>query len=193
MAPLHPETRATSRSTGGFTLIELMIVVILMGLVGAVAMISWQALIPNQELNTAVRNLSEVLYGSRNDAIARNREFRIYYDLDAEEYRVRTPFRPDGGGFALSDEEPHLWISETDLTQSGVSLDEITIDDRKYTSGTVYVIFDPLGNASNHTIVLTQELFRRSFTIEVLPLTGDIRFHDGVYEREPADENDFDR
>ncbi len=25
-----------------------------------------------------------------------------------------------------------------------------------------------------------------------MPLTGDIRFHDGLFRREPAEENDFD-
>ena len=56
----------------------------------------------------------------------------------------------------------------------------------------MYVRFDPLGAASYHTIVLYQELFERAFTIEVLPITGEIRFHDGYFERELVDEMDFD-
>ena len=30
------------------------------------------------------------------------------------------------------------------------------------------------------------------FHAEVMPLTGDIRFHDGIYARDPVDERDFD-
>lgn len=162
----------------------------IIAMVSGVAYVSWQALIPNQKLNSAVRELSDVLYGTRAEAIARNREFRIYYDLDAETYRVRTPYR-EGGGYAVADDEPHLWVDDANLAEAGLTIESVTIDDRVYTDGVVYVRFDPLGASSYHVIVLRQELFDRSFTIEVLPITGEIRFHDGYYERDQAEERDF--
>ena len=39
--------------------------------------------------------------------------------------------------------------------------------------------------------MLRQEIFDRSFTIEVLPITGEIRFHDGYYERDQPEEREF--
>ena len=182
--------RPATTGTRGFTLIELVVVITILALIGGIAVSSWASMLPNQQFNTAVRNLSEVLYGSRSDAIARNRQFRIYYDLDADTYRVRTPFRP-GGGFAETDEDEHVWVHETDLKKSGIDLLQVTIDDVPYTDGVVYVRFDPLGAASHHTIQLRQEQFERDFTLEVLPLTGEIRMHDGLFERAPADEGDF--
>ena len=68
----------------------------------------------------------------------------------------------------------------------------VTIDGELYDKGEVYVNFDALGSTNNHTVVLYQRLFDRSFTVEVLGLTGLIKFHDGVFEREPAEEPDFD-
>jgi hypothetical protein len=56
----------------------------------------------------------------------------------------------------------------------------------------VYVRFDPLGASSYHAVVLAQPLFERTFTIEAMPLTGDIRFHDGLFERDAAGPEDFD-
>jgi hypothetical protein len=53
------------------------------------------------------------------------------------------------------------------------------------------VRFDPLGAASDHTIVLVQPEYERHYTIEVLALTGLVRFHDGVFQREPPQEGDF--
>jgi prepilin-type N-terminal cleavage/methylation domain-containing protein len=176
----------------GFSMVELMAVILILGLIGTIVVVSWQAVLPNQQLNTAVRNLSEVLHGTRSEAIARNREFRIYYDLDAERYWVRTPYRPGNeGGFATADDEPHLLTNETDLARNGVALQTVTIDDETYGDGVVWVRFDPLGASSQHTIVVRQELFERTFTLEVLPLTGEIRFHDGLFTRLEPQERDF--
>ena len=173
-------------------MVELLVVIAILGMVSSIAWVSWQALAPNQKLNSAVRVLSDVLYGTRAEAIARNREFRIFYDLDADTYRVRTPYAP-GGGFALTEEdEDHVWVDEANLAEAGLTLDAVTIDDITYTDGVVDVIFHPLGTSSYHVIVLSQPIFERSFTIEVLPITGEIRFHDGLYERDLADERDFE-
>ena len=182
--------RSTSGLRAGFTLIEVTVVGLIIVLIFSIVVSSWESLLPNQELNTALRNLSEALYGTRSEAIARNREFRIYYDIDNDSYKIRTPFRPEGG-FAMSDEDPHVWTNETNLAESGIDILQITIDDVPYPDGVVYVRFDPLGAASYHTVVLRQEQFDREFTVEALPLTGEVRVHDGAFEREPADENDF--
>ena len=186
------------RSRAGFTLIELTVVVVIMGLIAGIAIVSWKAMVPNQQLNTALRNLSEVLYGTRSDAIARSHEFRIYYDIDgsttspeqADTYYVRMPFTPDGE-IALSDEQEHTCVHQTDLKKAGIDIVQVTVDDVTYTDGVVFVRFDPLGAASHHTVLLRQALFEREFTIEALPLTGEIRVHEGAFEREPALENDF--
>lgn len=182
--------RSLQRREAGFSLVELLAVLLILGMIGTIATVSWQALLPNQQLNSAVRNLSEVIYGTRSEAISRNRPFEIHYDVERERYWVRTPYRP-GGGFAESEEEEHLLTSETNLKLNGVSIVEVRIDDAIVSEGTAYVRFDPLGAASNHAILLRHDIFENFFTLEVLPLTGEIRFHEGDVRREPAEENDF--
>ena len=183
--------RPLSGRERAFTLVELMVVVIILGLIGGIAVTSWASMLPNQQFNSAIRQLSEVLYGTRSEAIARNRAYHIEYDLDQEAYRVRTPFRP-GGGFATTDEEEdHLWANETDLKESGIELLQVTVDGQPYTDGKVEVHFLPLGGSAYHVVQLRQTLFEREFTLEVLPLTGEIRMHDGLFEREMPDEGDF--
>ncbi|HED65509.1 MAG TPA: type II secretion system protein GspH [Planctomycetes bacterium] len=189
--PVRVPARPCVRGAG-FTLIELMVVLVIMGLMSGIALVSWQALLPNQEFNSAVRKLSDTLNATRSEAIARNREFRIYYQIDDDSYRVRTPFL-DGGGIAYGDtDEGRLWTNHVGLGDLGIDIVSVTIDDETYTDGEVYVRFDPLGASSYHRVVLRQEIFDRDFTIEVLPLTGDIRFHDGVFVREIADDSDFE-
>jgi Tfp pilus assembly protein FimT len=168
-----------------------MVVVVIIGLVGGVALSSWASMLPYQRFNTAVRNLSEVLYDTRSRAIAQNREYRIQYDLDEDTYRVRTPFKLDGGFATTETDDERLWIRATDLGDMDIDLVQITVDDRKYTDGRVEVYFQALGASAYHTIYMQQKLFEREFTLELLPLTGEVRLHDGLFEREPVDEGDF--
>lgn len=177
----------------GFTTIELMVVVLIIGMVGSIAYVSWNAVLPNQKMNTAIRTLSEVLHEARTKAISNSKEFQIHYDLDQETYQVLTPFRASGGGYTTSwEEEEHLWVRFNDLKQAGITIEEIDLHNETYVDGKVFVPFGPLGASVYHTIVLRQEQYDKLFTVEVMPLTGDIRFHEGVYRREPVDERDFD-
>jgi Tfp pilus assembly protein FimT len=169
-----------------------MVVVLIIGMVAGIAMVSWQMMLPRQQLNSDVRALAARIQGTRSEAIARNDEFRLYYHLDEDRYWVETPYRV-GGGFVMRevDEEQRLYVFETELS-SGVEFVSVTIDDIEYANGVVFVRFDPLAASSAHTVVLYQELFDRYFTIEVLALTGLIKFHEGIYERPPAEDADFD-
>jgi len=181
----------TTTLRAGFTLVELMVVVVIIGLIGGVAVTSWVAMLPNQQFNSAIRNLSETLHETRSSAIARNREFRIIYDLDEDTYVVRTPYKI-GGGFMVTDEdEGRLFTGRVALAEAGIDLLEIRLDDKVYGSGKVEVRFQPLGSSNYHTVQLAQPLLERDFTLELLPLTGEIRMHDGLFERPPVDEGDF--
>lgn len=173
-------------------MIEIMAVIIILGLIGTIAMVAWQALVPGTKVNAAIRDLSEALAGARSEAIARNSRFEIYYDLDQERYWVRTPYRLGGGLATAADDEQHLVRDDTLLSDAGLQIKEVKIDDESYVDGQVFVRFDPLGASSAHTVVLYHEQFKATYTIEVLPLTGEVRVHDGLYERPMPREGDFD-
>jgi prepilin-type N-terminal cleavage/methylation domain-containing protein len=174
----------------GFTMVEIMVVVVIVGLMAGIVTVSWRSTLPSAQLNSTVRVLSERINGTRADAIARNLEYRIYYDIDNDEYWVETPFAVEGGRLAHGDEERQL-LFETKLEPT-VSFHEITIDGETYNDGVVYVRFDPLGASSDHLIVIHQTIFDRYFSIEVLALTGLVRFHEGLFQREPPRDGDFD-
>ena len=180
------------RMRGGFSLVELLAVVAVLGLIGTVAMVSWQSLLPGAQVNAAIRDLSEVLAGARSEAISRNAVFEAHYDLDNERYWIVTPYRMGGGFATVDDDQNRVVIDDVDLTGVGLRIESVTIDEETYVDGTVFVRFDPLGASSAHTIVLYYPYFEATHTLEVLPLTGEIRYHEGLYERDQPRDGDFD-
>ena len=193
--PLRADRRRGVGRRSGFTLVELMVMLIILGMLATLSFVSWRAIVPGTELNSAVRELAGTLSEARSDAIARNAEFQVeYYFEEAADhprgYRIVSPYRRgEGGGLAFADEErlARSWIR---LPES-VVIRSITVDGKLYSEGKVTVRFDPLGAASDHLIVLEQPEYENYYTIEVLALTGLIRFHDGIYSRSIPEEGDF--
>ncbi len=58
--------------------------------------------------------------------------------------------------------------------------------------GSAIVRFDPSGAASSHYVMVSQPSFDNLFTVEVMALTGLIKFHDGLFEREQPEDDDFE-
>ncbi len=183
------DQREAAARRRGFTLVELMGVTLVLMLVASITFVSWRATLPRAQRNAAIRRLASTLHETRSNAIARNAQFEIVYDLNEHRYWIRTPFRP-GGGLAAFDDE-RLITGETYLP-AGVEFQQIVIDGQAYVADLVTVRFDPLGAASDHTITLVQNPYDVYYTIEVLALTGLIRFHDGQYVRPYPDEKDFE-
>lgn len=197
---MDPSARSVHRARSphatlrGFTMIELMGVVIVLGLMASLVMVSWESMLPRTQLNSAVRELASVLSTTRSDAVARSLAFTIEYYFDAAEghprgYRVITPFRKDTGGIAMREEE-RLALDWHPLPDN-VLFKRIRISGTDYTDGMVVVRFDATGSASDHTIVLEQTPYEHFYTLEVLALTGDVRFHEGEFAREYPRDNEF--
>jgi Tfp pilus assembly protein FimT len=182
--------RAPGRSA--FTVAELMVVVLIIGMAAYVVSISVDAILPGERLNSSVRSLGGTLQGTRSDAISRNIELWVEYDLEEERYRIVTPFRAGGGSLVVTEEDDDQRVKlPWELLEKGIEISSVVIAGVGYTDGQVFVRFDPLGMASDHSIILTQPAFENFYTVEVLALTGLIRFHDGVFIREAPQDSDF--
>lgn len=180
----------------GFSMVELMAIVAIIGLMTVMTSVAVEAVLPGERLNTSIRVLASDLMSARTEASSRGMEYRLIYDLDEHRYRISTPFAVgEESRLRLERDEEYdddlryytPWVELGD----GVEFQAVHVAGLPHTRGEVYVRFDPLGTATDHSVVLTQPAFENSFTVEVLPLTGLIRMHDGVYLREPAQEGDF--
>lgn len=105
------------KSAGGFTLMELLVVLGVIGLVLALAVPSFSRVLPALELRTDARNVAGALREARALAIGRNRETTLTIDVEQRSLRLG-----DEAPIRLS---PHLGMSlltassETAETGSG--------------------------------------------------------------------------
>jgi len=172
-------------------MVELMVVVAIIGVLSGIVTLSWRAILPRESLNAEVRRLSDVIQTARSEAISRSAEYQVVYDLETSTYWLLTPFGEKGEYEPEPERRRRLLQHQL---PPDIRFDTITIDGEDFNSGEeVFVRFDAVGSSNAHTIVLAQEgKTTMHRTIEVLPLTGLIRFHDGIFERAPATDGDFE-
>lgn len=173
----------------GFTLIELMVLVVLLGMMVGVVTVSWRSVLPRENLAADVRVLAARISGTRSEAISRSAEFFVHIDMENSMYWVETPFNGEGEFEANIDERVNL--QHTKLSD-GVLFSSISINDEEYSGEVIQIRFDPLGRTDEVRIVLHQPAYERWYAVELVALTGLLRFHKDVYfQRRPADDNDF--
>ena len=181
------------RARAGFSLVELLGVMAVIAFMFTVAGVSIDAFVPKERLNTAVRTLTEQLRELRSEAISRNLQYYVEYDLDENRFRRYTPFSIEGALFREGeDDDDERFVFPWENLPPGVEIAAVDVAGDVRTEGRTFARFDPRGAASDHIVTLYQPRYENYFTIEVLALTGTFKFHRGLYEREPADDGDFE-
>jgi len=168
--------------------VELLGVLIVIGLIASLVAVNWAGLLPGTELNASIHTLGAAIQGARSDAISRNGEFRLYYDIEQSAWWVLSPYRQDGTPAQTLEER---LVVRRDTFPENVAVERVTLGGQEFVEGTVFVSFDPLGRATDHTVTLVHTTYDTVMTVEVLPLTGLVRFHDGHFQRPLLEEADF--
>ena len=92
--PTPPPPQRVNRATAGFTLIEILVVVVILGIVSAVVLPQIGTR-DDLKASSAARALMADLMYAQNLAITRQRMVYVKFDATAETYKVMTAFSPE--------------------------------------------------------------------------------------------------
>jgi len=169
----------------GFTLIEMMVVLLLLGVGFGYTIINIDFLVPNASLEKAARDLGGTLTRLRGLAVFRGRPYQLEYDLDAHKYRVIRPTSK------AEQEEGLPEYIETDWFElpSEVSFENLQFNQQDVlTNSSRLIEFTPMGGVEGHLIHLISakippdEQDRNRYTIELNPITGLVSYQPGLKE-----------
>jgi len=144
------------RSSGGFTLIELILVVLIMGLMMGLAATRLDFMVPKYRLRAAARDVASVLKQGKARAAAQGKDVYFEIDLSKGRYWLLAPFpKPDPTGAAEPVESRPLeyeMVFVRTLPDGVHFIDAILGEKEKATSGRVRVRLSAFG-ASAHVIL----------------------------------------
>ncbi|HLA26618.1 MAG TPA: GspH/FimT family pseudopilin [Syntrophales bacterium] len=149
----------------GFTLIELMIVIAIMGIMMALAVPSYQTYMAQRRLNGAARQVMSDLMAARMKAITQNNEFKVFF--------------PGSHSGALSGNHQYQILDDDDDDGASSTDEAIEIKDiqTNYTDVTMNAnnnpVFSPKGTVTNlATVTLSNS--RGSKTVSIA-ITGRVK------------------
>lgn len=135
------------KSVKGFTLIELMIVVVLLGIFAALAVPSFSNMIERNRLETSASELYRLLLSARSDAVTKRSTATLSYT------------------------SPDVW----NVQQGGASVRSYTFPSTiKHTQSVSSVAFSPEGTGSAAVLTVSSDNSQTRYTITVRP-SGSIR------------------
>lgn len=178
----------------GFTLIELIVVVVILGVLVTTIVTNLDFLTPKHRLRAAARKLASILELLRYRAASDGLPYKMIYDLRNSEYWVKTPEKiEDKGETKVKIESQKVFW--TSLDEEIKIKDVTTCDGSIVEGGKVTVYISPTGTATRHIVHLINEK-NMQISITLNPFTGDARTAEG-YEKlkqyeELKDEGDYD-
>jgi prepilin-type N-terminal cleavage/methylation domain-containing protein len=186
MAP-HPISHKPATARGGFTMIELVIVLVMVGILSAMAITGWNRLMWHVQALGAAQEFRDALLLARSDAVTKKRNSGILIDPAGMRYKRFVHANTANGGYDSTDTVLQDWVSFPssliiDSIASSWSPDPVpepcdaSAPPLDYSSqiGTYAVVFKPDGRSwATLDVKLGVRTFPAdTFFISVLPPTG---------------------
>jgi type II secretion system protein H len=149
------------RDPNGFTLLELILVLVMMGLIAGLTLPFVVSTLDRIKLQSEVRQISSAIQFTRSEAISRKTLFIINVDIDKNQYWLAIPKQEE-----VTQSKP---IDET------VKIMDYQRADETLTEGTFMILFYPRGNSSGGTIrfkSIDDKDEENIYAVTIDPITG---------------------
>ena len=183
---------ALRRRERGFTLIELIVVVGMIGLMFGVVFLKLDVLLPGERLKASARQLASHLDRAFHHAVVSGFPVRFEYDIDHRAYRFLVPFELEEDGRTIRGEGETEILDWTQLPD-GVRIADVVIGDGEtLNGGVVFVTFEPRGVATPHVVHLASGDPEKFYSVTVAPLFGAVSVASGYRQPRVSDHGLFD-
>jgi prepilin-type N-terminal cleavage/methylation domain-containing protein len=167
----------TRRTGKGFTLIELVVVVAIIGMLLASVAIRFDSLTVSARLRASAREIASTIGLAHSRASSTGRAQTLVFDTDNQQYWIDSSSEEGDAS-----ESPRIRSLYRSIAFKDIQVGEELYGER----GTLSIEISPLGVTSACMIHLEAE-GGGEMTLEVCPLTGSVRFYDGYREYEPPE------
>ncbi len=151
--------KADARSAHGFTLLELLVVVVIITLVSAFVAPRMLGTLTHMNLKTSAHNLAAALRYARSQAVSEQVAYAARFDLEANAVRVS---RVEAAEEASEGETEEVVASERVYSlPGGIALGRSEASSAPAADGPLSIEFYPDGNSSGGEVILTDERGRR--------------------------------
>ena len=153
--------RDIKRTANGFTLLELVLVLLLMGLIAGLTLPFVVSTLDRIKLQSEVRQIASAIQFTRSEAISRKTLFTFNVDINKRQYWLAIPKQEE-----VTQSKP---IDET------VKIMDYQRADETLTEGTFMILFYPRGNSSGGTIrfkSIDDKDEENIYAVTIDPITG---------------------
>jgi prepilin-type N-terminal cleavage/methylation domain-containing protein len=180
----------TRRRDAGFTLIEMIAVIAIIGIMVGVAAGRLDYLVPKYRLRGAAREVGSALKQAKGRAAAVGKDVYLEVDLSAGDYWILVPFpkeTPAGPPPAFPGAPPPEPVFEYEpafqqTLPDGVQFVDVVLGpDHRIATGRARVRCTPFG-MSSHVIVNLKNDERRELAVKLNGFTGTLTFYDAYTE-----------
>ena len=155
----------------GFTLIEIMVVMVIMGAMLALVGMNMGSLTPSSRLEASTRSIYSIVNLAMSHAVMSGKPTKLRYNISEGYYELY-----------ITNEKQKFESLEKKFLNRGTFYKDVDVaGDRKYRDGWVEIEISPLGVLAGHVIHLSNSENEET-TIEVNPLSGVITVKKGYYK-----------
>ena len=149
------------RTANGFTLLELVLVLLLMGLIAGLTLPFVVSTLDRIKLQSEVRQIASAIQFTRSEAISRKTLLTFNVDINKSQYWLAIPKQEE--------------VTQSNPIDETVKIMDYQRADETLTEGTFMILFYPRGNSSGGTIrfkSIDDKDEENIYAVTIDPITG---------------------